>query len=251
MFASCNLISSAGFNGKGLPTPDVYDETKAGVENEQPKVDHGTWDELLKKYVSEEGMVNYQGFKRDREKLDKYLKMLSSQTPDDSWTTNQLLAYYINLYNAYTVDLILRNYPVKSIKDINGAWTNEFIKIGKKEISLGGVENSLLRKMNEPRIHFAINCASISCPKLMNEAYTSNRMEAQLEKATSEFVNSDKNEISQNSAKLSSIFDWYKADFTENGLSIIEYVNKYANTKLKPGASISFKEYNWNLNDTK
>ena len=250
MFASCNLISSAGFNSKGLPTPDVKDAARAGVENDQPKVDHGTWNELLKKYVQEDGMVNYQGFKKDRENLDEYLKMLSEQDPDDSWSTNEVLAYYINLYNAYTVDLILRNYPVKSIKDIKGAWTNEFIKIGNKEISLGGIENSLLRKMNEPRIHFAINCASISCPKLLNEAYTADKIEEQLEKVTREFINSDKNEISQNPVKLSSIFDWYKKDFQDNG-TVIDYINQYSNTKINSGASISYKEYNWNLNEAK
>ncbi|MBT8295058.1 MAG: DUF547 domain-containing protein [Gramella sp.] len=251
MFASCNLISSAGFNSKGLPTPDVNDEARATMENEDTEVDHSLWDELLNKHVNEDGMVNYQGFKKDREKLNKYLKMLSAQEPDDTWATNELLAYYINLYNAYTVDLILRNYPVKSIKDINGAWTRAFIKIGDTEISLGGIENSLLRKMNEPRIHFAINCASISCPKLLNEAFTADEMEQQLEKVTKEFMNSDKNDITKNSARLSSIFDWYKGDFTENGTSLIDYVNKYSKVKIDPGAKVSYLEYNWDLNEAK
>ena len=251
MFASCNLISSAGFNSKGLPTPDVNDEARASIENEAIKVDHSLWDELLKKHVEEDGMVNYQGFKKDREKLNKYLEMLSAQEPDDSWATNELLAYYINLYNAYTVDLILRNYPLKSIKNINGAWTSAFINIGDTEISLGGIENSLLRKMNEPRIHFAINCASISCPKLMDEAFTAGKMEQQLEEATRVFVNSDKNEITKNSARLSSIFDWYKGDFTENGTSLIDYVNKYSKVKIDQDARVSFLEYNWDLNEAK
>ena len=161
-----------------------------------------------------------------------------------------MLAYYINLYNAYTVDLILRNYPTKSIKDIDSPWTKEFVKVGDTEISLGGIENSVLRKMNEPRIHFAINCASISCPKLLNEAFTANKIEEQLERVTKEFVNSDKNEISKNSVKLSSIFDWYKKDFKENG-TVIDYVNQYSNTKINSGASVSYKEYDWNLNEAK
>ncbi|MDX1762548.1 MAG: DUF547 domain-containing protein, partial [Christiangramia sp.] len=137
------------------------------------------------------------------------------------------------------------------IKDINGAWTKEFIKIGETEVSLGAVENSLLRKMNEPRIHFAINCASISCPKLMNRAYTAENMKELLEKATMEFINSDKNDISKNSANLSSIFDWYKGDFTENGQNLIDYVNQYSEVKIRPNANVSFKEYNWELNDQK
>ena len=247
MFASCSLISSAGFNSKGLPTPDA----KVQSASEDEKVDHSQWNSLLQKHVNGEGMVDYSGFKKDREQLDKYLKLLSSQKPDENWSKNELLAYYINLYNAYTVDLILRNYPVESIKDINGAWTKAFVNIGDKKISLGGIENSLLRKMDEPRIHFAINCASISCPKLMNEAYTADKMEQQLEKATKQFINSDKNDISANSAKLSSIFDWYKGDFTENGKSIIEYVNQYSKTKINKDAKVSFKDYNWKLNEAK
>lgn len=247
-FASCNLISSAGFNSKGLPTPDVNDEISAEVES-AVQLDHSTWNSLLQKHVAKDGMVDYKGFRKDREKLDEYLKMLSDQNPDENWSTAELLAYYINLYNAFTVDLILRNYPVKSIKDIDGPWTKEFIKIGDTKISLGGLENSILRKMNEPRIHFAINCASISCPKLMNEAFTAGKIEAQLERATKEFINSNKNEISKNSVKLSSIFDWYKGDFTENRQSLIDYVNRYSKTKIDPDVSVSFKEYDWNLNE--
>ena len=245
MFASCNLISSAGLNSKGLPTPDASE--KISSDSEQ-KLDHSTWDKLLKKHVQENGMVDYKGFKKDRAELDKYLKMLSSQEPTEDWGTDELLAYYINLYNAYTVDLILKNYPVESIKDIDSPWTKEFVKVGDTEISLGGIENSVLRKMNEPRIHFAINCASISCPKLLTEAYTANKIEEQLERATKEFINSDKNEISADAAKLSSVFDWYSKDFKENG-SLIGYVNKYSNTKINSGASISYKDYNWDLNE--
>lgn len=247
MFASCNLISSAGLNAKGLPTPDASEQTSS---EKDPVIDHSAWNNLLKKHVNASGMVDYKGFKNDRSKLDEYLKLLSSQEPSKDWGANELLAYYINLYNAYTVDLILRNYPVKSIKDIDSPWTSEFIKVGDTEISLGGIENSILRKMNEPRIHFAINCASISCPKLLNEAYTADKIEEQLEKVTMEFINSDKNEISKNSAKLSSIFDWYKKDFKENG-TLIEYINQYSNTKINSGANISYKEYNWNLNEAK
>ncbi len=247
MFASCNLISSAGLNSKGLPVPDASAEIS---QDSDPVLDHSTWNTLLKKHVKADGMVDYKGFKKDRAELDKYLKMLSSQEPSEDWGVNELLAYYINLYNAYTVDLILRNYPVKSIKDINSPWTSEFVKVGDTKISLAGIENSILRKMNEPRIHFAINCASISCPKLLNEAYTADKMEKQLERVTREFINSDKNEISANAAKLSSIFDWYEKDFKEKG-SVIDYINQYSNTKINSGASISYKEYNWDLNEAK
>lgn len=246
--ASCNLISSAGFNSKGLPTPQVNDELSLESQT-SVKLDHSKWTELLQKHVQPNGLVDYSGFEKDREKLNEYLEMLSSQNPAESWSNAELLAYYINLYNAYTVDLILKNYPVESIKDIHGAWTDAFVQVGETNISLGGLENSILRKMNEPRIHFAINCASISCPKLINEAYTAENIDKQLEKVTRDFINSDKNDISSDSAKLSSIFEWYKGDYTENGLTLIEYINQYSETKMKPEADISYKDYNWDLND--
>ena len=107
--------------------------------------------------------------------------MLSENEPTEVWSVQELLAYYINTYNAYTVNLILDNYPLKSIKDISGPWTKAIIPIGDNKLSLGGLENGILRKMNEPRIHFAINCASYSCPKLLNEAFTASRIDEQLE----------------------------------------------------------------------
>ncbi|MCM4155549.1 DUF547 domain-containing protein [Gramella sp. AN32] len=250
MFASCNLISSAGLSSKGLPTSEAPEDLTSTTANSAVNVDHSTWDALLKKHVSANGMVDYKGFQKDRAKLDEYLKMLSSMEPSNDWSVQEQLAYYINLYNAHTVDLILRNYPVKSIKDIDGAWTDGFVKIGKTTISLGGIENSILRKMNEPRIHFAINCASISCPKLLNEAYTAGKINEQLDKVTKEFINSDKNEISKTSPKVSSIFDWYKKDFQQNG-TVVDYINKYSTTKINSGVTLSYKDYDWNLNEAK
>ena len=162
------------------------------------KIDHSQWDTLLKKHVGADGLVNYKGFLKDRSQLENYLKMLSENVPTAAWSTQELLAYYINTYNAYTVDLILDHYPLKSIKDINGAWTKAIVPIGDKTLSLGGIENSILRKMNEPRIHFAINCASISCPDLFNEAFTADKIDAQLNKVTRAFINSSKNEVDVN-----------------------------------------------------
>ena len=103
--------------------------------------------------------------------------------------------------------------------------------------------------MNDARIHFAINCASISCPKLLNEAYTAGKINEQLDKVTREFINSDKNDISATNAKVSSIFDWYKKDFiTTETPTIIDYINKYSTTKIKAGTPVTYKDYNWSLN---
>lgn len=246
VFGSCNLISSAGYNSKGLPASEVSGELSVV---QQPKLDHSLWTELLQKHVQENGLVDYKSFQKDREELNEYLNYLSSQTPSDDWSKAELLAYYINLYNAYTIDLILKNYPKGSIQDIHGAWTKAFVKVGDTKISLGGIENSLLRKMNERRIHFAINCASISCPKLRKEAYTADKIDQQLDEAAREFINSDKNELTSKPIRLSRIFDWYEGDFTDNGRTLVEYLNKYADTKLDPNARIKYIDYNWNLND--
>lgn len=246
---SCGLLSASGLSSQGQPVKQV--DGKLASTN-TAIVNHNDWDILLKKYVDKNGNVNYKDWANNKEPLKKYLTYLSANEPQDSWPTAELLAYYINTYNAYTVDLILDNYPLKSIKDISGPWTKAIIPIGNKKISLGGLENSILRKMNEPRIHFAINCASISCPKLLNEAYFPETLEAQLDLVTRQFINSDKNEISANQLKLSNIFNWYEKDFIfENSPNLVAYIQKYTHKKMliNPEATVTFLEYNWNLNE--
>lgn len=248
---SCNLLSAAGIGSQGQPIKKVGNLTST-TANSAVNIDHSQWDQLLKKYVNDKGFVNYKGFKKDKAKLDAYLKMLSEKEPSNHWSVQELLAYYINLYNAATVKLIVENYPVKSIKDIDGAWTKDRVSVGDKTLSLGGIENGILRKMDEPRIHFAINCASISCPKLLDEAYTAAKINEQLDRVTTEFINSDKNDISANNPKVSAIFDWYAKDFTVNGKKdVIAYINQFSETKINPGATLSYKNYNWDLNEQK
>lgn len=222
---------------------------KRETTTEMPK--HHSWDLLVKKFVENDGNVNYRGFKGKEVELKKYLEYLSRFTPSVAWTQNEKLAYYINLYNAGTVALILENYPVKSIKDIKSPWGKARLRIGEDRVSLGHIEHRILRKMNEPRIHFAINCASYSCPKLLNEAYTADNMEKQLQAATFHFVNdTSKNKITENSLELSAIFKWYKRDFTEKR-SLISYLQPYTNVSLKKDTKISYLPYDWRLNEGK
>lgn len=250
LMQSCNLLSAAGLSSQGQLVKKLNSELTSSPANSTVNVDHSLWDELLKKYVNAEGFVNYKGFKNDQIKLDDYLKMLSEKKPSNDWSVQELLAYYINLYNAATVKLIVENYPVKSIKDINGAWTKGRVLVGDKKLSLGGIENGILRRMNEPRIHFAINCASISCPKLMNEAYTAAKIDEQLGRAANEFINSDRNNITASKPEISSIFDWYKKDFKVNGKNdLIGFINQYSKTKITPDATLKYKDYDWNLNE--
>ncbi|MEM6515025.1 MAG: DUF547 domain-containing protein [Bacteroidota bacterium] len=249
---NCSLLTAAGLSSQGQPTKEVKGDLATVNTNSKVVVDHSEWDRLLKKHVDDMGFVAYQAFKDDKDKLDGYLKILGDLEPTEKWSVQELLAYYINLYNAATVQLILDNYPLKSIKDINGAFTKAFVKINNKELSLGGIENGVLRKMNEPRIHFAINCASFSCPKLLNEAFIASKIDEQLEQVTVGFINGNKNEISKNNPKFSKIFDWYGSDFKINGKKdIIGYVNRYSTTRIEPNSEYSFLEYDWSLNEKK
>lgn len=247
---SCNLFSSSGIGNNGQPIKMVEPQGMTILNSSQEVIDHSQWDKLLKKHVNSEGLVDYKGFLNDTAVLDDYLKMLSENKPSEDWSVQELLAYYINLYNAGTVKLIVENYPIKSIKDINRPWTKDRIQIGDKMLSLGDIEHKILRKMNEPRIHFAINCASFSCPKLITEAYTASKINKQLESATKNFINSNENEITSGALKLSSIFDWFKKDFQVNGKTdVIGFINLYSKIKIDPTAKISYKNYNWDLNE--
>lgn len=218
---------------------------------------HQQWDRLLKKHVNAAGLVNYKGFQRDKGELDAYLKLLSDNAPENSWNKNDQKAFWINAYNAYTVALIIKHYPVKSIKDIAGKiykintpWDIKFITIGGKKYDLNNIEHGILRKnFDDPRIHFALVCASVSCPRLRDEAYTGSKVDAQLDDAGKEFINDrSKNRITPAKAELSKYFSWYKGDFTKNG-SLVNFINQYSQTKVNPGTKVSYIEYNWNLNE--
>ena len=228
--------------------------TNGGNEKEtvstSTDVDHSQWSMLLRKYVSSSGNVNYKGFLADKSLLEAYLKQLSAEIPDSNWSKNAKLAYWINVYNAFTVKLIIDNYPIKSIKNISNPWGKKFIELGGNSYSLEQVENEILRKMNEPRIHFAINCASYSCPNLANQAYTANTMEKQLVDASRKFINdASKNSITENEIKVSEIFNWFSKDFKTATTSVIDFLNKYSDTKINSEATISYLDYNWSLNE--
>ena len=225
--------------------------------NSKP-ISHQLWDELLQKNVSDDGHVNYKGFLADKEKFDQYLSLLSSHHPiEKNWTYEERKAYWINAYNAFTVKLIVDHYPVKSIKEIGGkiykvntAWDIRSIIIEGKDYDLNNIEHDILRKKyTDPRIHFSINCASVSCPKLRNKAFTAENLDAQLDEVARSFVNdTSKNKITPNELNVSRIFKWFKGDFTTEG-TLIDFLNKYSNTTIDAKAKIEFQDYNWNLNE--
>ena len=230
-----------------IPEKNVLNTTKINSNNKT--IDHKIWNDLLEKHVSQNGIVNYKGFKKDLPELKSYLELLSKNSPENTWNKNAILAYWINAYNAYTVKLIVDNYPIKSIKKINNPWNKNFINIGNKTISLGEIEHKILRKLNDPRIHFAINCASYSCPNLSNEAFTEKDLNNQLNDAAKSFINDKtKNNISANTIEISNIFDWFSNDFKTKG-TLIDFLNTYSNVKINAKAKISYKKYNWELNE--
>ena len=219
------------------------------VNSNNELIDHSSWNNLLKKNVTIDGKVNYKGFKADENELKDYINYLGTHSPHDTWTKEEQLAYWINAYNALTVDLIIRHYPVKSIKYIKNPWEQRLWKLGDKWHNLDEIEHQILRKMNEPRIHFAIVCASFSCPKLQNEAFEASKIEEQLSKVAKEFLSdTNRNEISENSLKLSKIFQWFSKDFKQNG-SVVDFINIYTDIDITPKAKISYKNYNWDLNE--
>ncbi len=211
---------------------------------------HDLFDDLLQKHVSNDGKVNYKGFKNSYKDLLGYIKALTLLYPElNEFSKEEKLAYWINAYNALTIDLIIRNYPLESIKDIKDPWDQRLWKFGNKWQNLNDIEHKILRNMDEPRIHFAIVCASESCPKLQNKAFTANHLEEQLTNATQEFLSdTSKNELSKDRIKLSKIFKWFTKDFKQNG-SLIDFLNQYSEVTISNNAKKSFKDYSWDLND--
>ncbi len=241
--------------------------------------DHSPWNALLKRNVVVTGggtssKVNYARFKTDRVKLKAYLDSTSSvsQATFNTWSKNDQLAFLINAYNAWTIELILTEYPnLKSIKDlgsiIRSPWKQKFIPLFGKTVSLDHIEHSLIRgsgRYNEPRIHFAVNCASIGCPALRNTAYRGSTLSAQLQTATKDFLRDrSRNRLKDGRLQVSNVFKWYRGDFEKGwrgAKNLHQFLAIYAGSlgltkgqqaTLKAGKTkVSFLSYDWRLNRT-
>ncbi|MDA9339487.1 DUF547 domain-containing protein [Polaribacter sp.] len=212
----------------------------------------GIYNELLQAHVTQEGIVDYKNF--NQKKLRLHITFLEKTTPNPTWSENKQKAFWINAYNAYTIQIILDNYPLTSILKITkagkSAWKIPFAKVGNQTYTLDQIEHEILRKKHkDPRIHVGVNCASTSCPKLSNIAFTEENIDTELEKLMKEFINDiTRNKITKKSLKLSKIFSWFKEDFTEKG-SIIEYLNQYSDSQISKNAQIRYATYDWNLNE--
>ena len=220
---------------------------------------HSAFTEVLKKHV-EGKSVDYGALKKSPEKLSLYLETLSkvSESEFKDWNDDQEMAYLINLYNAATLKLVIDSYPLKSIRDVGSPWEKKFIKLFGSERSLDYVEHDLLRKnYSDPRIHFGVNCASIGCPPLRDEAFQASQLDKQLDEQARAFLqDTSKNRVDTKNQilYLSSIFDWFKEDFVKKSGSVENFVAPYfeksgreiiENGKLK----IKHTDYDWKLND--
>ena len=247
---------------------------------------HAALTTLLKKHVivvdgGKTSQVNYAELKKERAALETYLVSLSAVKKADfnAWTKAQQMAFLINAYNGFTLDLIVQHYPVKSIKDIGSVfdnrWKKKFFKLFGEESYLDKIEHETLRKAgvyNEPRVHFAVNCASIGCPSLREEAFTADKLDKQLEEQTVRFLSDrSRNRFADGKLEVSMIFKWFKEDF-ESSLKGFDgkgaaaksreaYFSRYAKeladspadqkTIADGKAALGFLDYDWSLNGKK
>jgi hypothetical protein len=237
---------------------------------------YGAWNALLKKHVrwlpdGKQSRVNYKGFATDRAALKEVLASFGAvpKADFDGWSKAQRMAFLINAYNAFTVELILTKYPdLKSIKDlgsfIQSPWKKKFFTLLGEERTLDWIEHEQLRPVyKEPRVHAAVNCASIGCPALRDEAFTATRLEAQLEDGMRRFMgDATRNRVKGDRVEVSMIFKWFAEDFESgyNGFKRVEdvfaqYAPQLSNkpeeqAKLRERAlSVNYLDYDWSLND--
>jgi hypothetical protein len=222
-------------------------------------VDNSLFGELLATHLRAGG-VDYSGFKAEEQKLDFYLSILEKTDPE-SLDRNEQFAFYINAYNAWTIKLVLTRYPgVKSIKDIGSLfqspWKKKIVRLNGKTFSLDEIEHQILRpRFKDPRVHFAINCASKGCPPLLSEPYRGATLDAQLHKVTHDFLNAPENyRLEGDTFWVSSLFKWFSEDF---GDDVVGFYRTYAEGTLKTlleerhgRLKLKYLDYDWSLNGT-
>ena len=224
--------------------------------------DHSKFDQILKQYVDDKGRVDYNGIAKDP-RFSEYMESLkSAQT--DKMSRNGRLAFWIDAYNAVTIDKVIKWRPKKSVREtfIPGLWksnkfftTRENIVAGRR-LSQDDIENEILRKQfHDPRIHFAIVCASLGCPPLPRFAYTEENVQTKLEEETRKYINSFRGtriDRTNNTLYISELFNWYAGDFKAKSGSVLNFIKHYlapeARAFLEQNPKISYIDYNWALN---
>lgn len=250
------------------PKSDLWERWTAHSPTATVSIEHGEWDAFLAGNLVEHGDgVNRVAYAKvsgaDRRRLKDYLATLSAVRISD-FSRDEQRAYWINLYNALTVDVVLDHYPVDSIRDISispgffsvGPWGKKLIRIEGEEVSLDDIEHRILRPIwKDPRIHYALNCASLGCPMLMPHAFTTANTEALLEQGARDFVNSDHGARFDDGGRLSasSIYDWFQDDFGGDEAGVIGHLRLYARPELAARlgglTGVYDFDYDWTLND--
>ena len=216
----------------------------------------GEYGRLLEKYATSNG-VRYGAWKAnaaDMQALDRIVNAIATQNVSSLGQKEQL-AFYLNAYNAWILHEVLEKYPTKSVKDTFFTFfTGKNIKVAGEQMSFNRLEKDIIiPRFKEPRIHAALNCASQSCPPLLDEPFRVDKLDAQLERVTKGFVNSNRGvrvSSDKKSAELSKIFDWYKDDFAAGG-GAVAFINKRRNPPLPDGIKVTYQDYDWALNDAR
>ena len=213
------------------------------------------YNRLLGKYVTAHG-VKYAAWKAnaaDMAALGKVVGDIAQEKPEGS--KEEKLAFYFNAYNANILNGVLEKYPTKSVRDIAplfGFFTQSRITVSGEKMSFNHLEKDIIHGFGENRMHFALNCASASCPPLLNHAWTAGNLNADLDKSASAFLNNNKYGVEVTdggkSAAISKIFDWYAGDFGGAGPGVLAFINKYRKPPLAADTKVTIQEYNWSLN---
>lgn len=257
------LFGYMSFSGAPKATGDEY--WNSSVESSKNQFDHSLWQEILEEYVitgeaSNINTVDYEGIQEnDQDSLASYINYLTAIDPRN-YNRAEQQAYWINLYNALTVQLISQNYPLESITTLGqttlafGPWDDQLTTVAGKGLSLNDIEHRILRPFwNDHRIHFAVNCASIGCPNLQAQAFTAENTEALLEQGAYEYLNHPRGlSFDNDSLTLSSIFEWYAEDFGQNPSQVLSTLSGYVNDEIAEklntyNGDIKY-EYSWQLN---
>ncbi len=232
-------------------------------EIKQP-VDHGVWGAFLQRYVvSDEEGLNRVAYGKvtaeDRASLEAYIASLEAIDPT-RLGGDEAFAYWVNLYNAVTVKIVLDHYPIASIRDIRtgfraGPWKRDVVRVNGRDLSLDDIEHGILRQYwNEPRVHYAVNCASIGCPNLAKRPYSGSTLDMDLDKAASAYINSPRGvSLKRGRLKVSSLYRWFRSDFGRKERDVVDHLRHYAAPELQMALAgktdIDSYEYDWRLND--
>ncbi len=249
----CALLSFSAFSA---PKADLWPYWNHSNESSQTQISHQEWQQLLDRYLVTQGentLFRYRAvLAADKATLKQYIQRLAKLDPLQYRKAEQY-AYWVNLYNAITVDLILDNYPIKSITKLGGLfsfgpWDEDVITINNQNLTLNDIEHRILRPIwQDPRTHYAVNCASLGCPNLQDQAFTADNTQTLLDSAAKTFINSKKGvSIKGDTAQISSIYDWFAVDFGGEN-NVFDHIRQYAPQYKRLSGRVKY-DYDWSLN---